>query len=89
MRGRSRGGGSGGPLHLAAEIVQRPGLLVAAERAVRGVPLPGVLEHEVRQRRPKITALFLQEAEDPQPGAVPSALLLEVALIGPRSDLHR
>jgi hypothetical protein len=39
-----------------------------------------MLEHEVRHGCPGITAFLFQEAEDPQPRAVPSAFVLEILL---------
>jgi hypothetical protein len=53
-----------------------------------GVTLPCMLEHVVRQSCPGITDFFFQKAGVPQPSAIPSAFLLEVAAIGAPAGLH-
>jgi hypothetical protein len=60
-----------------------------AKRAMSAVPLPGMGEHVVRQGCPGIPDFLLQKAGVPQPSAIPSAFLLEVAAIGPPASLHR
>ena len=61
----------------------------AAERAMTGVTLPCMLEHEVRQGCPRIADFFFQKAGDPQPRAVSSAFVFEIILIGPPAGLLR
>ena len=60
-----------------------------AKRAMSGVPLPCMLEHVVRQGCPGITDFLLQKAGEPQPSAIPSAFLLEIAAIGQPAGLQR
>jgi hypothetical protein len=60
-----------------------------AKRAMSGVPLPGMSKHVVRQGCPGITDFLFQKAGVPQPGAIPSAFLLEVEAIGAPAGLKR
>jgi hypothetical protein len=60
----------------------------AAQCTMSGVALPGMSKHEVREGCPGITDFLFQEAGEPQPSAIPSALLLKVAAIGPSASFH-
>lgn len=60
----------------------------AAQRAMSGVPLPCMSEHVIREGCPGITDFLFQKAEKPQPGAIPSAFLLEIGAIGPPACLQ-